>query len=147
MATTQEADFSFPAAADSSPDSPPLWRRSATAPRREVEEEGFTLPSFQAFRFSRSVKERKCNEDGEEKMDMLWEDLNEDRFAKSAQNSDVSSPRREVQMSCVRGLRLSRANGHIISHGKKTSILVFIKALKKVFLMHNSQRAIKKKPS
>ncbi|KAL1543944.1 hypothetical protein AAHA92_20855 [Salvia divinorum] len=145
MATT---DFTFPATADSSPDSPTLWRRSATVPRLEAEEEGFNLPSFQAFRFSKESKERGEEEedDGEEKMDMLWADLNEDQFAKNGKNSETSPPRREVRVSCVRGLRLSKANGHIIS-GKKTSILVFIKALKKVFLMHNSQRGINKKPS
>ncbi|KAG6432696.1 hypothetical protein SASPL_104281 [Salvia splendens] len=143
MAST---DFTFPATADSSPDSPPLWCHSTTAPRLEGgEEEGFNLPSFQAFRFSKGSKERD-DEEGEEKMDMLWEDLNEDRFAKNGLNSDTSPPRREVRVSCIRGLRLSKANGHIIS-GKKTSILLFIKALKKVFLMHNSQRGINKKPS
>lgn len=85
-------------------------------------------------------------------MDLLWEDLNDDQLSRNRgkaaeEDSDISSPRRDeqVQIKCVKTLKLSKAkvNGHIIS-GKKTSILVFIKVLKKVFLMHNSQRAIKK---
>lgn len=108
----------------------------------------FNLSSFQEMRGG-SAKVRNCtshDEDEEEKMDMLWENLNDDQFSRNcgetAQNSDISSPRRDMQIRCVKALKLSKASGHIIS-GKKTSILVFIKVLKKVFLMHNSQRAIK----
>lgn len=161
MATAEE-DFTFP---NSSPprflDSPPLWRRS-TASRHEGEdvERIFNFPSFQELRGSTSDHdhERNCTishdegDQDQEKMDLLWEDLNDDQFSRNRgkaaeEDSDISSPRREeqVQIKCVKTLKLSKAkvNGHIIS-GKKTSILVFIKVLKKVFLMHNSQRGIKK---
>lgn len=167
MATAEE-DFSFPATTTDSPprfiDSPPLWRCSpspAPSPTaghekreklkgKEVDdEEKFNLWSFQKFR-ARSIDKKNSNshdEDEEEKMDMLWEDLN-DEFSRScgkmAQNSDTSSPGREVQINCVKALKLSKANGHMLS-GKKPSILVFIKVLKKVFLMHNSHRTIKKR--
>ncbi|KAH6765198.1 hypothetical protein C2S52_014251 [Perilla frutescens var. hirtella] len=154
MATTEE-DFTFPT--DSPPrffDSPPLWRRSssAAAKGKEVGDGGiFNPPYFQEMRGG-SAKVRSCtslhDEDDEEqeKMDLLWENLNDDQCGKTAQNSDISSPRRDVQISCVKALKLSKASGRHMISGKKTSILVFIKVLKKVFLMHNSQRAIKKKP-
>lgn len=97
----------------------------------------FEVSSFREFRSS-SAKERNCksrDEDGEEKMDLLWEDLNEDQFAGNCE-----------KFSDMKALKLSKRNGRMVS-GKKTSILVFIKILKKVFLMHNSQRAMKKKAS
>lgn len=88
---------------------------------------------------SANCKERNCRDEdaGEEKMDLLWEDLNEDQFARNCEKFAQSSEN-------IKGLKLSKRNGRMVS-GKKTSILVFIKILKKVFLMHNSQRAMKKK--
>ncbi|KAI3464404.1 hypothetical protein Pfo_021067 [Paulownia fortunei] len=163
MATAEE-DFSFPATTSDSPprfiESPPLWRHSPSPTSRqekpekfkgkEVEdEEKFNLWSFKEFRAS-SINKRNStshDEEEEEKMDMLWENLN-DEFSRScgkmAQNSDISSPGREVQISCAKALKLSKANGHMLS-GKKPIILVFIKVLKKVFLTQNSHRTIKKR--
>lgn len=154
MATLEE-DFTFPATTTDPPprfiDSPPLWR-SSTTPRpknskgKEVEdEEKFVLRSFQEFKAKSLGKKDTISpdEEEEEKMDMLWQDLNDEFSRKSgklAQNCDVSSPGNDqVEINCVKALKLSKNNG------KKPNILVFIKVLKKVFLLHNSHRTIKKR--
>lgn len=162
MATWEE-DFTFPATTTNPPprfiDSPPLWRCSTapspTSPEnskgKEVDkEEKVVLRSFQEFKANnintRDIISRDDDEE-EEKMDMLWQDLNDEfsrNSGKIAQNCDVHSPGNGVEINCVKALKLSKNNGHMIS-GKKTNILVFIKALKKVFLLHNSHRTIKKR--
>ncbi|KAL2513279.1 Uncharacterized protein Adt_18879 [Abeliophyllum distichum] len=149
----EEEDFSFPATtADSPPrfiDSPPLWRSVSVPPPHETperldgkEESKETCNNNQRKNFSRNMKiERREEEeeedvdDEEEKMDMLWEDLNEEY---SRNNSD-----RDVQTSCVKTLKLSKFNRHSLS-GKKLSILLLMKILRKVFFVHNSRCSIKK---
>ncbi|KAL3830275.1 hypothetical protein ACJIZ3_019077 [Penstemon smallii] len=85
------------------------------------------------------------------KMDMLWEDLNEElskSLEKIPRNSDISSTGKEVHMSCVnvKALKLLKANGHMMGSGKKPSILVFVNVLKKAFVVHNSRcSSIKKR--
>ncbi|XP_075483827.1 uncharacterized protein LOC142523986 [Primulina tabacum] len=87
----------------------------------------------------------------DERMDVLWEDLNEDvhfsrncvKMAETCDNAN-SSPGRAVQVSCIEALKLSRSNGHRFS-GKKPKILVFIKILKKVLVHRNSRCSIKKR--
>lgn len=162
MAKAAEEDFSFPATTTDSPppfiESPPLWRHpppTASTHREKPEKvKGKDVEHEEKFKASSSMNMKRessfhDDDDEEDKMDMLWEDLN-DEFSrrscgKKVQNSDISSPGREVQISCVKALKLSKANGHIFS-GKKPSILVFIKVLKKVFRMQNSHRTIKKRP-
>ncbi|KAL7118141.1 hypothetical protein ACP275_03G116700 [Erythranthe tilingii] len=145
MATTTaaEEDFSFQITATGSPpefiESPPLWRCFSTST---------TIASPQENLENSKGKEVQNEEEDEDKMDMLWEDLN-DEFSrigcgsKAQIRSDVSSPGREVKISCVKALKLSKANRNMFD-GKKPSILVFIKVLKKVFVVQNSHRTIKK---
>ncbi|KAL2231906.1 uncharacterized protein LOC105177640 [Sesamum indicum] len=148
MATAEE-DFSFPATTTDSPprfiESPPLWRHSPSPTSHHQKPEKSRdkrVEDEEKFSFQPSL----LHEDEEEKMDMLWEDLNDESSrscGKMEQNSDIPSPGREVQVSCVKALKLSKANGGRLS-GKKLDILVLINVLKKVFLMHSSHRTIKK---
>ncbi|KAL8482599.1 hypothetical protein ACS0TY_028680 [Phlomoides rotata] len=136
MATLEE-DFTFPATTTTPLprfiDSPPFWRCS-TAPsptshltkspenskdKGEDKEEKLILRSFQEFEANIINKRDIISNDDEEeeKMDMLWEDLN-DEFSKNSgkitRNScDVSSP----EIKCVKALKLSKNNGHVISEG------------------------------
>ncbi|CAA0809900.1 Unknown protein [Striga hermonthica] len=79
--------------------------------------------------------------DEEEKMDVLWENLNDE----CSRNNDngCPSPEKGLQMSCRKPLRLSTASGQIFS-GKKPIIFVFIKVVKKVLFMQSSTHRIKK---
>ncbi|KAI3460648.1 hypothetical protein Pfo_017311 [Paulownia fortunei] len=159
MANAEE-DFSFPATTTHPPpcfiESPPLWRpvtrlgNSGSFKDEEVEDkEKFNLCSSQEFKASNFYQRKSsCYDENyeDEKMDILWEDWNEEvsrTCGKTAEESDNSSPRRQVQICCVKALKLSKANGHMLS-GKKASILVFISVLKKGFAMHHSRRSIKK---
>ncbi|KAL2538879.1 uncharacterized protein Fot_20270 [Forsythia ovata] len=152
MAIEEEEDFSFPATtADSPPrfiDSPPLWHPVSVPSPHEIlerqdgkEESKESCNNNQRNNFSRGMEiERREEgeedvEDEEEKMDMLWEDLNDEY---SRNNSD-----RDVQISCVKTFKLSKSNRHLIS-GKKLSILLLMKILRKVFFVHNSRSSIKK---
>ncbi|XP_075512115.1 uncharacterized protein LOC142547629 [Primulina tabacum] len=153
-----EDDFTFPANAKSQPHfigSPPLWRHLAASrqnsellykgEQEEEDQEKSSISLIQEFKAS-SAGNTFINDDDEEKMDMLWEDLNEEfprNSGKFSQNTDVSSPERSVQISCIKAMKLSKANGPMISR-KKSNILVFIKIVKKAFAIHNSHRSIKK---
>lgn len=77
------------------------------------------------------------DDEDDEKMDLLWEDLDE-KFSRNyekivEEQSDNSSPGRNVKICCVKRLKLSKQNG------LKASILELIRFLmKKGFSMHNS---------
>ncbi|KAL6525217.1 hypothetical protein OROMI_030810 [Orobanche minor] len=154
MATLEE-DFSFPATAttDSPPhfvESPPLWRRpnkSRIFKCKEVEDEEMTtLRSFQEFKKSMDLEE---GGDEAERMDILWENLNDECSINRAvpeENTDPSSsPGMGVRISCTaKSMKLSGANGHMFSCKKKPIILVFIKVVKKVFTHMEHSHRIKK---
>ncbi|KAL2497304.1 Uncharacterized protein Adt_22854 [Abeliophyllum distichum] len=133
---SREEDFSFPATDSPSQfvDSPPLWWRTSSEascsenPKKIGENSGNILEEKFNFFSSKNTSHNprtnyfsaddKANEE-EEKMDMLWEDLNEEFSSKT--------------------LKLLKAK-------KKPSILVFLKVLKRVFVMHNSRHhSIKKR--
>ncbi|XP_073136154.1 uncharacterized protein [Henckelia pumila] len=161
-----EDDFTFPAAAaaattaNSQPrfiGSPPLWRHLAASSQNsellselgeQEEEEDQEKSNIKEFKASSSNsidhrKENAPNDDEEEKMDMLWEDLNEEFSRNSGKipqkiSTEISSPGRAVQVRCIKAMKLSKANG------KKSNILVFIKIVKRAFAIHNSRRSIKK---
>ncbi|KAG6419839.1 hypothetical protein SASPL_116351 [Salvia splendens] len=149
MAEDAVEDFTFPATIANPPpcllESPPLW--PAFAKHGQEDEWSFNLcDSFHEFkRNTITFRENFCyvNDDDdddckEEKMDVLWEDLN-DKFSKKRDSSeDSNSPGRDdhVRVCCVRTLKLSK--GNTISW-KKASILVLIRfLLKKGFAMHDS---------
>lgn len=123
-------EFTFPVITDShscSIDSPPLWRLS---PAKDSNEE-----------------------DKEEKMDVLWEDFNEELSGSSSSSSSSSSSRLKpgkrsgsgrdmAEMGCAQALKLSKNPGtaNAIFSSRKPGFVVFIKVLKKLFLLHHSHR-------
>ncbi|XP_009616875.1 uncharacterized protein [Nicotiana tomentosiformis] len=82
-------------------------------------------------------------EQEEEKMDMLWENFNEEsnQIMTSCCEKDTKkgliSPGRMVEFKCGQALSLSKAS-------KRQSLVVLIKVLKKVFLLHASPTSFKK---
>ncbi|PIN10899.1 hypothetical protein CDL12_16501 [Handroanthus impetiginosus] len=154
MATIGE-DFTFPTTSSGSPprflDSPPLWRPNPGQEKQEKSKGKEVEDEEKLIKAKRKSKGKEVEDEGklikakrkspyhdhededEEKMDMLWEDLNDE----SSRNSEKIGQKSDV---CVKALKLSKANGK-----KNLSIVVFIKVLKKFFLMHNSHRTIKKR--
>ncbi|XP_028072660.1 uncharacterized protein LOC114274874, partial [Camellia sinensis] len=84
----------------------------------------------------RGVKAGK-EDDGEEKMDMLWEDLNEEisrTYGSKLEYSEMSPAGKVAEFGRVQ-----------VFSGKKSSVVVvYMKVLKKLFSL-NSQRSIKKR--
>lgn len=88
----------------------------------------------------------------EEKMDMLWEDFNDEprrssdrregkrakaRFEDSAIRYDSDSDAREMgDLCCVQALKMSKTGS--MMHHRRPGVLVILKVLKKLFLIHNS---------
>ncbi|CAK7323573.1 unnamed protein product [Dovyalis caffra] len=80
--------------------------------------------------------------DKEEKMDLLWEDFNTDeKLTRSHSSSRLDSGK--VNMGCVEALRLSKPNGTAIFPPRKPGLDVFVKVLKRLFLLHSSHRSVK----
>ncbi|XVF29980.1 hypothetical protein REPUB_Repub16aG0018000 [Reevesia pubescens] len=162
MATTEE--FSFPTTTDLYPcgiDSPPLWRLSPAASpdvfldrkakdcsTTEEEEEEVCFPgrpdeheerkSFSYVEKGSKLSKKVVGEDEEEKMDLLWEDFNEEL---PRSRSSSSSGDHMVELGCGQALKLSKNNAPMFSP-RRTSMLVFMKALRRLFLLHNSQRSV-----
>ncbi|XP_039066539.1 uncharacterized protein LOC120212225 [Hibiscus syriacus] len=118
MVTTEE--FSFPSpTTDLFPcgiESPPLWNVSpSVSPGRKAK--------------GKEGEDDKClnKEEGdneEEKMDMLWEDFNE----------ELGGGIRRQDM------KLSKSNGRMLSpNPRKVGMRIFMRVLRKLFLLHNSQ--------
>ncbi|KAG6384468.1 hypothetical protein SASPL_131359 [Salvia splendens] len=158
MADDAEEDFTFPATITNPPpcllESPPLW--PSVGKHVQEDEWNFNLcDSLHEFkRNTITFRENFCyvndDEHKEEKMDILWEDLNEKFSRKNVAEDHLcdssSSPGKDdhVQVCCVKAFKLSKANGQTISW-KKVSILVLIRfLLKKSFPMHDSGASIKK---
>ncbi|CAA3012583.1 Hypothetical predicted protein [Olea europaea subsp. europaea] len=143
-------DFSFPAI-DLPPqfvNSPPLWPYTISEascsdnPKKIVEnienihegKFGFSAPNNTNHNPRTNFSSVDSTNDEEEKMDMLWEDMNE----KFPARTSGRSPAREVKISRVRTLKLSKAK-------KKPSMVVFLKVLKRIFVMNNSRHHSTKK--
>ncbi|CAI9787008.1 unnamed protein product [Fraxinus pennsylvanica] len=129
--------------------SPPLWPHTnseascSKKPKNIGENSGNIHEEICRFPTSKNTSHNSrtnfttddSSNDEEEKMDMLWEDLNEEF---TSPTSDTS-PAREVKISRVRTLKLLEAK-------KKPSIVVFLKVLKRVFVMNNCRhQSIKKR--
>ncbi|MBA0800509.1 hypothetical protein Gohar_010935 [Gossypium harknessii] len=167
MATTEE--FSFPTSTDLYPcsfDSPPLWHLSPAASPdvflhskgKQQEEDCFPV-SQRADEDDHQERKSKSHEDHndwkqsdkgvaedededeEEKMDMLWEDFNEEELPRSGSSSRCSEDM--VEMGCGGGhsLKLSKTNVGMFSPSpRRAGMLVFMRVLRK-FLLHNSHRS------
>lgn len=163
-------EFTFPIISnDTSPatiDSPPLWHLSpASSPEpyfhHRKEENKFLCIQRKSCsdipnpNSNQDEEEDQEEEEKDEKMDVLWEDFNEELYkAKSTNLEEFSHDM--VEMGCVQALKLSsssssKANGVIFSSSSSTSkngngnkagnMLVFMKVLKKLFLLqHHHQQ-------
>ncbi|XWS23344.1 hypothetical protein CRYUN_Cryun28dG0005000 [Craigia yunnanensis] len=154
-------DFSFPTTACGI-DSPPLWRLSPAAspdvfsdrkakecsteegeeedcfpdgPDKRQERKGFSNLE-KGSKLSKKVVDE--DEDEEEKMDLLWEDFNEELPISRSSRSSGNM----VELGCGQTLKLSKNNGAMFSP-KRPGMLVFMRVLRKLFLLHNSQRSVK----
>ncbi|KDP47107.1 hypothetical protein JCGZ_03915 [Jatropha curcas] len=161
--TTTSEDFSFPTLTGTVPaaiDSPPLWQLSpdschSKSTKRESNEESDQEEYFKDCfplkdkQIKNNIGQRKSFSwvEDEEKMDMLWEDFNEDLMLKRnyscGNSSRFSGSHDMVNMGCVpiQSLRPSvRNNGAMISAPRKPNagFEVFMKALKRVFLLHQN---------
>lgn len=177
MATTIVDDFSFPTTTNPPPlfiGSPPLWHRTSSTPsphkqtqRKSPKEDDEGEENCNSKEKSFNRKERKSfsyveqgpkaaqegrgwRNIGEEKMDLLWEDFNEElksriQVSEYCKNSEVSPGRRPAnQFACVQGKRLLKIGGGTVCSGKRPGVVVFMKVLKRVFLLHSSHRTVKK---
>ncbi|OAY34145.1 hypothetical protein MANES_13G153300v8 [Manihot esculenta] len=112
-------EFSFPKITNTLPRipiSPSLWRVSSIV---YPEDEG-----------------EDANE--EEKMDMLWEDFNEElqRVSSSSKNKQSSGYTQDLQLCSVQALTMSKPDR--VYQPKKQSAVLLIKVLKKIFLLQKS---------
>ncbi|XP_021895994.1 uncharacterized protein LOC110813247 [Carica papaya] len=166
MAATTE-EFSFPTITDCGIDSPPLWHLSPAASpdsfHQQIgdklragreENNGFAASNSEP---TRGNKQRKSfsyfgkyssmvsDDEVEEKMDMLWEDFNEELkrsySSRKESNSFPSGGDKNMKVNVI-DLKLSKTGaGAAMISPRKPSLLVFIKVMKKLFLLHNSQRS------
>ncbi|XP_011659753.1 uncharacterized protein LOC105436259 [Cucumis sativus] len=165
-----EEDFSFPTALEPfnrcGIDSPPLWHLSPSAspisyPQqtscdwnfRDTASDGeisnrFPSASLQRRRRFLSDAAVNCEEEEEaeaaEKMDVLWENFNEElsrsrrsrlmKTAETEENETVKARRRMAEFN------LSETSGAMATRRKTMGKTAFVKVLKKLFLMHNNSR-------
>jgi hypothetical protein len=152
-------------------DSPPLWRLSPAASpnssheeppngaakgedHRNDEEDCFATgqikcsqrKSFSSVEGCRRVAnddDDDDDDDEEDKMDMLWEDFNEELSRNSSTSrSNTSSSRDIVELGCGKALTASKTHGTTLTT-RKPGMVVIMKVLKKLFLMQNSHRKLK----
>ncbi|VVA37914.1 PREDICTED: AT1G71910 [Prunus dulcis] len=167
-------DFSFPTHKfPCTIDSPPLWRLSPAASSKvddqnhseeEEEEEddeeeivNINVKYCDQRRKSFSYIERgtkmvekdqesRDHDHGEEKMDMLWEDFNEELKSRSNTTSDYSGglSREMLHLGCVKAFKLTKTNGDHALSTRKPSVVAVMKVLKRLFFLHNSHHKLKK---
>ncbi|KAI4352853.1 hypothetical protein L6164_007065 [Bauhinia variegata] len=156
-------DFSFPAISDTHPcaiDSPPLWNLSPVGSpipypvfsegkreKRSYEEDCFeakfvTRSQRRSFSYIQNRQRRSGEDyedhDEEDKMDMLWEDFNEELSLTTG--SATSSSREVVELRYPSLLKVSKANnGALVSSKNKPGMVMLVKVLKKLFSLSNSQ--------
>ncbi|XWS24833.1 hypothetical protein CRYUN_Cryun27aG0018900 [Craigia yunnanensis] len=162
-------EFSFPTTTDLYPcgiHSPPLWRLSPAASPdvfldrkakecstrdekgEDGDEEEDCFPdrpdkhqerkSFSYVEKGSKLSKKVVAEDEEEKMDLLWDDFNEElpRSRSSRSSEDM------VELGCAQALKLSKSSAAMFSP-RRPGMLVFLRVLRKLFLLHNSQRSVK----
>ncbi|KAL8030976.1 hypothetical protein ABFS82_14G317600 [Erythranthe guttata] len=142
MASNSEEEFSFPATTlPCFIESPPLWRlgNSKTCKKNEQAEEEDEF----------SISDDDYGQ--EDKMDMLWEGLNEDSSSSSCtgetcteKSSNSSSPGKEVHICCMNNVFNKLPAAKSSRGDMKSSIPVFIRVLKKGFAIHHSLPSVKK---
>ncbi|OWM65737.1 uncharacterized protein LOC116199353 [Punica granatum] len=143
-------DFSFPSATESLPcliDSPPLWRASSppSFSRHHEHEEWRSAsvdeePAIGAGAGAVPVPGKKGGGSlsmDEEKMDMLWEDFNEELLSSSPlkiRRRGKSEKDMSGRFGCVKSLSISKANAD------RPGVVALLKVLRKLFLIHSSNQ-------
>jgi hypothetical protein len=161
-------DFSFPIIEDNFPctiDSPPLWHLSPTASPpngssakgEDDDKDCFPIKYSQRKSFScveggsgkLVINDGKEEDDEEEKMDMLWEDFNEELSKTCSSRSNIKSSSRDNMLGfgCVKALTTSKNNTSATLSTRKPGIVVIMKVLKKFFLLQNSHRKLQRPTS
>lgn len=149
-------DFSFPRINDTCAhniDSPPLWNLSPAASpnpyqgNKREENDCFgekLIAESQRKSFSCVEIGRKRfgldddDDEQEDKMDLLWEDFNEE--LSSTTGSATSSSREGVELRCGPSLAVAKTNnGKLVPTKNKHSMVVIVKVLKKLFSINNVQ--------
>lgn len=103
----------------------------------------------------KSMRDNDAREESEKKMDMLWEDFNEElqrvsslnkkKEADKSSRSDASDSesdavkRAMVELCRERALKMSKTSSDVLSP-KRASMVAVLKVLKKILLLHNSTR-------
>lgn len=156
MATDDE--FSFPTVdkirssnSSTTIDSPPLWRLSPAATSTDDDEDHSAITSpVENYNQRKSFSSPKAVDDDqiiintatteeEEKMDMLWEDFNEELYPiRSTSTSDYNNyvSGEMLQLGCV-GLGAFNLSKSTTTTTKPVAV-VFVKVLKRLFFLHNS---------
>ncbi|CAJ1948006.1 unnamed protein product [Sphenostylis stenocarpa] len=153
-------EFSFPRITDTCShniDSPPLWNLSPAASpnpyqgskRAENDCFGAKLVAEVHRKSFSCVEDRRkkigLDEEEEDKMDLLWEDFNEELYSTTT-GSATSSSREVVELRCAQGLTVAKSsNSHLLPTKNKAAMLVIVKVMKKLFSIHNSQGRSRKK--
>ncbi|CAK7339727.1 unnamed protein product [Dovyalis caffra] len=150
-------DFSFPKMTNPLPHfaiSPSLWRVSSLVYPDYSKKDGGTDLDISSKSFSFTAGEVKI-ESTEEKMDMLWENFNEEELLRVSSNSlgdkkqysddslDSESGRGVNQLCCAKkGLRMPKSEKNSLisapARHQRQSIVVMFKHLKKIFLLQSS---------
>ncbi|KAI4346405.1 hypothetical protein L6164_007302 [Bauhinia variegata] len=158
-------DFSFPTISDTHPyaiDSPPLWNLSPVGSpnpyqacsegkrkkNRDKEDcfEGKFVTQSQRKSFSyienrrrRFGEDEDDDEDDKDRMDMLWEDFNEE--LSSTTGSCTSSSREAAELSYSSSLKVANKtnNGALVSSKNRPGLVMLVKVMQKLFTLGNSQ--------
>ncbi|XP_010415907.1 PREDICTED: uncharacterized protein LOC104701853 [Camelina sativa] len=167
LSSVSSEEFSFPSLASSHHsglDSPPLWKHSPVhSSRRKDYDFGFPRLLIgkegdynhdQAKSFSYVEMRRRWSEDNraEDKMDMLWEDLNEDLPPRSQslrivsggdgggekKTSFFSDQSSAVAVGCGTGMKLSKSTPKKNKKRKNLNVLVLMRVLKKLIVLRSS---------
>ncbi|KAJ4964645.1 hypothetical protein NE237_016494 [Protea cynaroides] len=156
-------DFSFPTISESIPRfvaSPSLWNvsyevfsDSSYGTRGEKEEEKHGRKKFpMSDRDIIKLANEDMSKDDEEKMDMLWENFNDElrRVSSLRKNKedagrlrkggdwDSGMSEEKAELYCVKALKMSKTSSHGIFSPKKPRLFTMVKVVKKLLLLHNS---------
>lgn len=151
--TMDTEEFSFPRISDTCShniDSPPLWNLSpAASPNpyqgsRRGENDCFGAKLVaevhrKSFSYVENRRGKNGFEEEEDKMDLLWEDFNEQLYSTTT-GSATSSSREVVEFRCAQELTVAKTchNG-LLPSKNKPAMVVIVKVIKKLFSIHNSQ--------
>ena len=152
-------------------DSPPLWRLSPSAsptpsynqspttkesnfvPKKRDQNGNFYSRKSCSFLEGKCLMKRSkmgtnnhhntmyMQDDDQEKMDMIWEDLNYEELFKNNHGFNPKLNNEVVEFGCVpASFRLVRTNNMKNNTFKKPSFFVFVKIIKRLFVLQQSAK-------